>query len=92
MSYWWMSFVDADRPKGEGDRFLGGLIIEADNALRMLTKSHALGLNPGGEVMFFKIPEKYEYRIPMDWVDRKLINRDECNELEAEFGEAPHLI
>jgi hypothetical protein len=79
-SYWWMSFCNADKPKGE--RFLGGLIIKADSDLEAIKRSHFLELNPGGEVLFYKIPEQYHERIPMDWIETRLISKKECEDLE----------
>jgi hypothetical protein len=78
-----MSFVDPDRPKNT--KFLGALIIEANDEFQLLPKSHSLGLNPGGEIQFFKIPKELEYRIPQEWIDRKLISRDECEALEKKW-------
>ena len=80
MSYWWMSFCDPIRPKG--DKFLGALIIRADNHFEMLTKSWTLKLNPGGEVTFFEIPKQYEQRIPRNWVETRLLTKAECEEFE----------
>jgi hypothetical protein len=84
MSYWWMSFCDPDRP--EGDRFLGALIVRANSNHEMLSRSWALGLNPGGEVAFFEIPEQYEERIPPDWIETRLLTRDECEALEKKWS------
>ena len=84
MSYWWMSFCDPERP--EGTRFLGALVIYACNETEAIEKSHLLKLNPGGEVMFFEIPRKYEYRIPIEWIDCKLLSREECDEFDKKWS------
>lgn len=46
--YWWLSFADGTRPKGT--QFLGGVLIEAKSFMDAVERSHALGINPGGEV------------------------------------------
>lgn len=87
MSYWWMSFCDSERPKG--DKFLGALIVKADNHLEMIKRSWALHLNPGGEVMFFEIPSQYEQRIPRDWIETRLLTKAECAEFENRYENQP---
>lgn len=85
--YYWMSFVDADRPKVEGeDRFLGALIIRAADAYEATFRSHFLKLNPGGEVMMFCIPHQFHERIPPDWIETRLITRKECEEFESLYA------
>jgi hypothetical protein len=54
MAWWWMSFADPTRPRGS--QFLSVLLIEADDAKKAMTRSHVLGLNPGGEVPFAEHP------------------------------------
>jgi hypothetical protein len=46
--WFYLSFADAKRPKGE--QFLGGLYVRAFTLEGAITRSHVLGLNPGGEV------------------------------------------
>ena len=46
---WWLSFADPDRP--EGTQFLGAAIIQAPTFPAAITRSHRIGVNPGGEVM-----------------------------------------
>jgi hypothetical protein len=84
MSFWWMSFCDPDRP--EGDRFIGALVIRADNAHEMIDRSWALDLNPGGEIAFFEIPKQYEPRIPPDWIETRLLTKTECETFDAGFA------
>jgi hypothetical protein len=43
MSWWWLSFSD--------ERFLGAAIVEASNFPEAVLRTHALGINPGGEVL-----------------------------------------
>lgn len=84
MSYWWMSFCDPKRPKG--DQFLGALIVQADSHQAMLSRSWYLGLNPGGEVVFFEIPKQYNERIPPDWIETRLLTREECEAFEKKWS------
>lgn len=81
---YWMSFVDPERP--EGDRFLGCLIVRGRNDMDVIRRSHMLGLNPGGEVMFFEIPKQYLDRVPIDWIETRLINREECEAFEKRYA------
>jgi hypothetical protein len=84
MGYYWMSFCD---PKNlVGSKFLGALIIKASDDLEAVRRSWSLGLNPGGEVVFYEIPKQYESRIPDDWVESRLINRAECDEFEKKWA------
>jgi hypothetical protein len=83
MSYWWMSFCEPSKPRGT--KFLGALIIKAENEIDLITRSWLLKLNPGGEIKFFKIPEKYVSRIPPEWVETRLITREECEALERKY-------
>lgn len=46
--FWFLSFADGRRPKGT--QFLGGAIVEAQDFMAAIKKTHALGINPGGEV------------------------------------------
>jgi hypothetical protein len=80
MSYWWMSFCDPEKPKGQ--KFLGALVIRADDHFEMMKRSWMLELNPGGEVAFFEIPKQYEERIPHDWIETRLLTKNECEEFE----------
>jgi hypothetical protein len=58
MSWWWLSFADGERPKGE--QFLGVVIVgEADSIVGASILAHALGINPGGEVLGAPIPPEY---------------------------------
>lgn len=56
VSLWWLSFVDPDRsaPPGQqvpgGGGFLGVAICEGDTLADAITRSHLLGVNPGGQV------------------------------------------
>ena len=45
---WWLSFCDTDRRAGS--QFLGVAIVQAPTFAAAITRSHVLGVNPGGEV------------------------------------------
>ena len=76
MTRWWCSFCDPRRPRGE--QFLGLCIVEAVDEITAVTKTHALGINPGGEVAFMDIREdvaaRLSFALPMDC----FIPRDEA--------------
>lgn len=56
MTEWWLSFCDADRPKGE--QFLGVAIVgPAGNIAEAAMQAHAHGCNPGGQVMGIELPD-----------------------------------
>lgn len=47
-SWFYLSFADPGRPKGT--QFLGGAYVEAESLAEAVTRSHTLGINPGGEI------------------------------------------
>lgn len=51
---WWLSFCDADRPKGE--QFLGVILVDAVDLVDAITQTHQAGCNPGGEVKAVPLP------------------------------------
>lgn len=55
MAWFYLSFSDPDRPKGQ--QFLGATIIEADNCVFATSKAWKLGLNPGGQVAFVELSD-----------------------------------
>lgn len=55
MTWFWMSFADPKRPKGQ--QFLGVAIVEADEFLHAVSISHRLGINPGGEIAGYVLPQ-----------------------------------
>lgn len=62
--WWWLSFCEVDRPKGE--QFVGCAIVFADSPELAPLRAHHLGINPGGEVAMVKL---YKY------VPRRFRNR-----------------
>lgn len=80
-SLWWLSFVDPDKsaPPGEqvpgGGGFLGVVICEGDPLADAITRSHLLGVNPGGRVAA-KGPLP-AWMVEPAWRDR-LLTKDEA--------------
>jgi hypothetical protein len=75
---WWLSFVDVEKAqrtprrkrKPGGPAFLGVVITQAPNLAAAITRSHTLGVNPGGEIgIKGPIPVRY---IAAEWRDRLL--------------------
>ncbi len=76
----WLSFCDANLP--EGSQFLGALVMRADDFMSAVALSHALGLNPGGEVRGIEFEAAKTTRpIPESHVHR-LMTRAECERLD----------
>ncbi len=48
MSVFYLSFA--------AESFLGACVIEADDFLGAVARTHALGINPGGQVLGAKLP------------------------------------
>jgi hypothetical protein len=77
---WWLSFCDpAKTPPPEQQRpgglsFLGVVITQAPSLEAAITRSHVLGVNPGGEIgTVGPIPAGY---IAAGWRDRLLTAED----------------
>lgn len=78
---WWLSFCDPDAP--EGSQFLGVAVVQAPTLPAAITRSHVLGVNPGGEVASMgPIPVGY---IAGEWRDR-LLTRDEAEAIPEPEG------
>lgn len=73
---WWLSFCDPDRP--EGSQFLGVAIVQAPVFDAAVTRSHAIGVNPGGQVATCG-PIDPEVISP-EWRNR-LLTRDEAESI-----------
>lgn len=68
MPYYYLSFCDTTKPKGE--HFLGCAIVEAPNVDSAILESHVRKINPGGEVAIVDLgvevlPPEY-----IDWLNR----------------------
>jgi hypothetical protein len=46
--WWYLSFAD--------DGWLGAAIVEGDSIVSAAARAHALGINPGGEVLGVELP------------------------------------
>lgn len=77
---WWLSFADINLPRGQ--QFLGVVIIEAADSKEALLRSHALNVNPGGQVRMLPLPSWLQ--VDAKWLKR-LLSRQECDEVDAEF-------
>jgi hypothetical protein len=76
VTYFWLSFVDDTRPKGE--QFLGGCAVEADSVEQAIRRAWALGINPGGEVAAVQVPKHLEKNLTRYGLDR-LLTKAELN-------------
>jgi hypothetical protein len=70
---WWLSFCDPDLPAG--GQFLGVAVIQAPTFPAAVTRSHSLGVNPGGQVA--SAGPILAGCIGAEWRDR-LLTRDEA--------------
>lgn len=81
--WWYFSFADATLPKGS--QFLGACYVRGGHLPDAITRSHLLGINPGGEIASFgPLPENIADAIPVHWQER-LMNRDEVAACDAEM-------
>jgi len=81
---YWLSFADPRRP--EGKQFLGVAIVRATQAIEAVKVSHALGINPGGEVRLH--PVVYEpgtLPVPEEYIER-LLDRGEISLRLSKLG------
>lgn len=51
----WLSFRDIEKPKGE--RFLGVIVTRCFGFTHAIIKTHARGINPGGDILPSEIVE-----------------------------------
>lgn len=79
---YWLSFADASLPKGS--QFLGAVIVEAASLIAAVQEAHRLGINPGGEVAGYPIPDRVCVKIAASWKGR-LLTRDDSNALQREI-------
>ena len=74
---WWLSFCDGNLP--EGRQFLGCAIVPGTCIATAAISAHALGCNPGGEVLGVAFPDDME--IPDGYAVR-LLTKAEALELD----------
>lgn len=84
-SLFWLSFVDDERPAGQ--QFLGACLVPASEIVEAVKVAHALGCNPGGEVVGHPVPADRVRFVRATWVGR-LLNRAECQEVGDEVARA----
>ncbi len=81
----WISYADGTLP--EGQQFLGVVITKCQGVIDASSKTHRLGINPGGEMLSMEIPEQVAAHIPAKYFAR-LLSREEAEACEAESSEA----
>jgi hypothetical protein len=83
MTLYWLSFADAEKPKGE--QWLGGTFVEVkgsgkDGLAQAIVRAHNLGINPGGQIKSMEVPAAVTARARQRAVDdgsfEKLVGRD----------------
>lgn len=73
MRTWWqMSFMDPTRP--EGQRWLGGINVEAPSIGEAITFTHVIGCNPGGQIAFIGFTAE---SMDPHYVDRLITDQQE---------------
>jgi hypothetical protein len=86
MTWYWLSFVDPERPKG--DKFVGALLIESNTFAAAIATSWLLKLNPGGEVQGFAVPAEFEERVEIlrnEGMTYRLLSKAEALSIERRF-------
>lgn len=79
--WWWLSFCDPNLP--EGSQFLGVSLVKARGFITASVSASLLGINPGGEVQGFGIPDNYN--VPESYRNR-LLTCAEAETLDANFA------
>ncbi len=72
----YMSFVDEERPVGQ--RFVGAIFTIAHGITDAIQKTHRLGINPGGQVLFTEAPK--DFVLDQKYLDR-LLTREEVESM-----------
>jgi hypothetical protein len=70
MALWYLSF-------GGENGWLGGVFLEADHAIAAVERSHAIGVNPGGQVAIVRCDARKVRRYPRE----RLLSRAELEQL-----------
>lgn len=74
MPLFYLSFCDANKPKGT--QFLGGCIVRADDMMSAVPVAWLEGCNPGGEAMILEIPKEAEHKALSSDMNR-LLSKEE---------------
>lgn len=64
LQWWWLSFADPLKPRGQ--QFLGVAIVPGADFMHAVEGARMLGLNPGGEVIGYPAlepPEEAKYHL-----------------------------
>lgn len=78
MKWFYMSFVDNDRPKG--DKFIGAIVAGGASFEDSLKETWIRKINPGGEIAFVEIPNDIMDKILPD--DKfRLLSKSEAENL-----------
>lgn len=74
--WFYLSFVDPSRPKG--DKFIGGCYVQAVGEIFAVSEAWRLGINPGGEVGILLVPPEH---VPPPEFRERLLTREEVRNL-----------
>ncbi len=81
MKFYWLSFCDPDLPKGT--QFLGAVFTQANDFIAAVRKSHALGINPGGEVQGHEAGPRFKMHPSLETYVDRVLTREECEAFES---------
>lgn len=76
--YYWLSFCDPLKPKTK--QFLGVCIVRAFGVATAILRAHQLGINPGGEVASWEIPEEAAFKV-QDHADKLITSKKDLKAL-----------
>jgi hypothetical protein len=66
----YLSFAD--------EKFNGGVVIKAHGMMDAVTKTHALGINPGGQVISIEVPDEH---LPDEKFRNRLLSKEDVLEM-----------
>lgn len=77
MKFFYLSFCDPTLP--EGQRFIGATMVKATDERDAVSKTHRLGINPGGEIALIELDLWAFNDIPLEarYLVNRLATRDE---------------
>ena len=78
MTWFYLSFADADRARGQ--QWLGACHVEAGDFSEAVAKAHLLGCNPGGDIRGIEVPQP-----PKTFRDR-LLSLQDLRDLDRAVG------
>jgi hypothetical protein len=83
MSLFYMSFCDGDMPKGS--KFLGAVMVFAEDLQSAVLQAWVMGVNPGGEVASMKASSAVASMVDKKWLNR-LLSKDEVDQFDLEMS------